>query len=141
MIAPDKTTRAALIEYMEPDSNRRSSASQLAGLLTSDNSKAVGRGSSRANENCESGSAPARYNRRMDVSPDADELICEIRALRDQRRAKFDRDMAAIDAAYDRQCRRLVPIAHPFPLVAATFSRSCCRHPARRLKLWLRRAR
>jgi hypothetical protein len=47
----------------------------------------------------------------MIVSPDADELLAEIRELRSARREQLARDLAGIDAAYDRTVRRVSVLA------------------------------
>ena len=68
----------------------------------------------------------------MIVSPDADELLAEIRALRIARRERFERDLATIDAAYDRAMRR-VDRGGAFPLVSTFLVRArACRRAMRR---------
>lgn len=59
----------------------------------------------------------------MIVSPDADELLAEIRELRSARREQYARDLAAIDEAYDRT-RQRVGDAKAFPLVASLLQRA-----------------
>jgi hypothetical protein len=59
----------------------------------------------------------------MIVSPDADQLLAEILALRAARRERFARDLATIDAAYDRALRR-VDRGSTFPLVSTLLVRA-----------------
>jgi hypothetical protein len=59
----------------------------------------------------------------MIVSPDADELLAEIRELRSARRERLARDLAGIDAEYDRAVRR-VDRGRAFPLVATLLVRA-----------------
>ena len=43
----------------------------------------------------------------MNVSPDAEEILKQLRELRAERNAELQRDLHYIDAAYDRQIRRV----------------------------------
>ena len=43
----------------------------------------------------------------MHFSPDADEILQQIRLIREARSRKLERDMHFIDAAYDRKIRRV----------------------------------
>lgn len=65
------------------------------------------------------------------VSPDAGKVLAEIRELRDEQREQLSRDLAAIDAEYDRAVRR-VSDASAFPLAAPLMTRA---------RTWLRRLR
>jgi hypothetical protein len=69
----------------------------------------------------------------MIVSPDADELLAEIRELRSARREQLARDLAGIDAAYDRAVRR-VSDASAFPLVTPILVRARLCLRAKRLR-------
>jgi hypothetical protein len=66
----------------------------------------------------------------MNVSPDAAELLAEIRELRSARRERLARDLAVIDAAYDRAVRR----AHAGP-IARTMAMMVRVRACRRAKL------
>lgn len=69
----------------------------------------------------------------MIVSPDAEELLAEIRALRAARRERYARDVTGIDAAYDRIVRR-VSDASTFPVMAPMLVRARVCLRARRLR-------
>jgi hypothetical protein len=61
----------------------------------------------------------------MSLSPDAAELVSQIKELRAEQQRQFQSDLAIIDAAYDRNVRRAertIPprTSHnPFPLLRA----------------------
>ena len=54
----------------------------------------------------------------MHISPEADEILRQVRLLREARSRSFERDMHFIDAAYDRKVRRIQ--------ASAIWNRSSC---------------
>jgi hypothetical protein len=83
----------------------------------------------------------------MVVSSEADEVLRQIRELRAARQERLQLDLNAIDAAYDRQLRRIRSgmaggkSAAAFPLVKSIYDRSryCCLRSMMRLQRRLSR--
>lgn len=55
----------------------------------------------------------------MNLSPEAEDILEQMQTLREERREKLERDLHYIDAAYDRNIRRVQ--------TSAIWNRSSCR--------------
>ncbi|MEM8947081.1 MAG: hypothetical protein AAGD11_18045 [Planctomycetota bacterium] len=60
----------------------------------------------------------------MDVSPEVEEILRQVKTLRANRQRRLERDLHYIDAAYDRQLRRVES--------SAIWNRSSCTCYSRR---------
>lgn len=77
----------------------------------------------------------------MHVSPEAEEILKQVESLRELRRERLHRDLHFIDAAYDRQIRRVQATAIWNRSSCECFSSKpfCVRRFCLRRMKWIRR--